>query len=197
MSFYNINSFAQTDSIIKTHKISSIPFSLHEFNSPIYIEVKNDSSIILTSRGNTNLFNNPGGNFSKQNASMLLFHPDSNFIFTAKIQADLKEIYDVAALVLYQNQYKWAKLCYENSVKKKPTVVSVVTNKYSDDCNSIETKNNYIYYAIVKKGNEISFHCSFDKDRWSLIRHFNMNFDDEKLQIGFAVHSSKGDQFTA
>ncbi len=192
----NIMSYAQTGSYKETRKISSIPFSLEELNSPINIKIKKDSLVIIA-KGKTNLFNNPGGNFSKQNAPMLLFHPDSNFIFTAKVQADLKEIYDVAALVLYQDKNTWAKLCYENSVKKRATVVSVVTNKYSDDCNSIETENNYIYFAIAKKDNEISFHCSLDNVHWNLVRHFHMNFDNEKLKVGFAVHCSKGDKFMA
>ncbi len=188
---------AQVSDSKEQKHITSIPFSLTEFNSPINLEILDDSSVKFTSNGKTNLFNSPGGTYYKQNAPMLLFHPDSNFIFTAKVEATLKEVYDVAALVLYQNNDLWAKLCYENSIAKKETVVSVVTKKYSDDCNSIQIPNNYIFLSIAKKGNEISFHCSLDNKNWYLVRHFRMNFNNDDLYVGFAIHCSKADKFTA
>jgi regulation of enolase protein 1 (concanavalin A-like superfamily) len=176
--------------------LKGIPYSLTEYNSSINIEVKYDSVVTITAPGKTNLFNNPSGSHNKQDASMLLFYPDSNFVFKAKIKADLKEVYDVAALVLYQNKELWAKLCYEYSAEKKATVVSVVTKKYSDDCNSVEIPGNYIYYAIVKKGDEFSFHYSIDNVNWHLVRHFRMKFNND-LRVGFAVHCSKSDLFSA
>lgn len=188
---------AQTIQAPENIVIKTIPFALKAYNSPADIQVKNESTVQITSNANTNLFNSPGGNYNKQDAAMLLFHPDSNFIFSAKVKADLKEVYDVAALVLYQNTELWAKLCYENSVDKKATVVSVVTNGLSDDCNSAEITDDYIYYLIAKKGNELSFHCSTDNINWNLVRHFKMDFNPDELMIGFAVHCSRAEQFSA
>lgn len=191
------NAYAQNMDLTGNRHVKTIPYTLNEFNSPLNVEFKNDSVVIITSRGKTNLFNSPGDNYYKQDAPMLLFHPDSNFIFSAKIEADLKEVYDVAALVLYQDKDLWAKLCFENSIDKKATVVSVVTNRYSDDCNSIEIAAKYVYLSIAKKGDELSFHFSTDKINWHLVRHFRMGFSKNDLMIGFAAHCSRGDKFSA
>ena len=195
--FIIINVQAQSIDLTGNIHIKTIPYTLKEFNSPVNIEVKNGSAVIIASRGKTNLFNSPGDNYYKQNAPMLLFHPDSNFIFSAKIEADLKEVYDVAALVLYQNNDLWAKLCFENSIDKEATVVSVVTKRYSDDCNSIKITDRYVYLSIAKNGDEFSFHCSTDNINWYLVRHFRMDFSKDNLMIGFAVHCSRGDKFLA
>lgn len=156
-----------------------------------------DSIIKLTSAGKTNLFNSPGGNYSVQNAPMVLFKPDSNFILRAKITAKLKEVYDVASLVIFQDENLWAKLCFENSVDKEATVVSVVTRDFSDDCNSVKISEDYIYFVIAKKGDEFSFHYSTDGIKWDLVRHFKLKCENKKLMLGFAAHCSRGEKFTA
>ena len=194
---FKLNVQAQTINQNNNIQIKNIPYPLKVFNSPLNLNITGDSVITITSKEKTNLFNSPGNNYYKQNAPMLLFHPDSNFILCAKISAELQEVYDVAALVMYQNNDLWAKLCYENSINKEATVVSVVTRGYSDDCNSIKIADNYIYFCIAKKGNEISFHCSSDNVNWYLVRHFNFDFNTNELMIGFAVHSSRRDMFSA
>jgi regulation of enolase protein 1 (concanavalin A-like superfamily) len=128
---------------------------------------------------------------------MLLFHPDSNFILKAKVSAELKEVYDVVVLVIYYDNDSWAKLCFENSAEKQATVVSVVTRKYSDDCNSAKLDNKYVYLTMVKKGKEFSFHFSKDNLNWKLVRHFRLEFPDDNLMIGFAAHCYVSKGFSA
>ena len=195
--FILINVHAQNAGLNKNLHIKSIPYVLSVFNSPIDIEIRNDSVVKMIAPGKTNLFNSPGGDYYKQDAPMLLFHPDRNFLFSVKVDADLKEVYDVAALVLYQNNDVWAKLCFENSVNKEATVVSVVTKRYSDDCNSTKISQKYIYLAVSKRGNEFSFHYSTDNKNWNLVRHFRIDFDEHELMVGFAVHGSRGKRFSA
>lgn len=189
--------FAQGKESIQINHIKTIPYTLKVFNSPIDVEITNDSIVTITAGEKTNLFNSPGNNYYKQDAAMLLFRPDSNFIFKAKVKADLKEVYDVAALLLYHDKDLWAKLCFENSIEKRATVVSVVTRKFSDDCNSVEVSNNFVYLLIAKKGNEFAFHYSTDNLNWHLVRHFRLDSLGDNLLIGFAVHCSKGNKFSA
>ncbi len=193
----NINTQAQSTDLKEKIQIKSIPFALEPFNNPVKTEVIKNSEIKITAQGKTNLFNNPNNNYYVQNAPMLLFHPDSDFILTAKVTAELKEVYDVAALVIYQDKNLWAKLCFENSVNKEATVVSVVTRRYSDDCNSIKIADDFVYLSIAKKGNEFSFHCSTDNEKWELVRHFRLECSDAEIKIGFATHCSVGEMFSA
>lgn len=110
----------------------------------------------MTASRKTNLFNSPSGKPKVVNAPLILFEPEANFTISAKVTGKLKAVYDVAALVVYQDDETWAKFCYENSVNLMPTIVSVVTRTFSDDCNSMPA-GDYAYMAIVKRGSEYSF----------------------------------------
>lgn len=175
------------------YKLNEIPYPMEVKNNPVELIVDN-SRIKISAKGKTNLFNNPNGIYRVQDAPMLLFEPQGDFTLKAKVSGDLKNIYDVAALVVYQNENTWAKFCYENSVDKIPTIVSVVTRTYSDDCNSVEA-GSYAYMSVVKKGEEFSFFYSSDGIKWKMIRSFRLELTG-KIKAGFAVHGSRGDGFT-
>lgn len=191
------NTMGQCRDIKDKYRIRAVPYLLNPYNTPEKISIVKDSMLVLCSRGKTNLYNSPSNKNYKQDAAMLLFHPDSSFILRAKVKANLLEKFDVASLVLFQNNNLWAKLCFENSINKEATVVSVVTNTYSDDCNSSALTDTFVYLSIVKKGDEISFHYSKDNRNWSLVRYFRQAFDNDSLMIGFAVHAIRENNFSA
>ncbi|WP_239063657.1 DUF1349 domain-containing protein [Bacteroides sp. 51] len=174
-------------------RVESIPYPLAVYNSPVGYLVEGNT-IQLSAVGKTNLYNNPNGSPKVTNAPMILFEPEGDFTLSAKVSGNLQAIYDVAALVVYQDENTWAKFCYENSVKKQPTIVSVVTRTYSDDCNSVLT-GGYAYMSIVKKGNQYTFNYSIDGREWDMIRSFNLATTG-KIKVGFAAHGSRGDGFT-
>lgn len=184
---------SQLPAQVAGQKIHAIPYPLEVYNHPVSYEIKDDI-ITFSSEGKTNLFNNPNGKSKVNNAPMLLFNPKGDFTLTAKAAGNLKAVYDVAALVIYQDEDRWAKLCYEKSVLGEPTIVSVVTRGFSDDCNS-EPTGSSAYLSIVKKGNEFSFFYSPDNVNWKMIRHFHLDTDNN-LKAGFAVHGSRGNGFT-
>lgn len=174
-------------------RLKNIPYNLEVCNKPADYTIT-DSQIRITSGAKTNLFNNPNGQSNVHSAPMILFQPDNDFTLSAKVTGQLRSVYDVAALVIYQDEYTWAKLCYENSVSKEPTIVSVVTRSLSDDCNS-ESTGEFAYLAIVKKGNEFSFFYSKDSNNWKMIRNFHLEITGN-IKAGFAAHGSRGDGFT-
>lgn len=176
--------------------LKAIPFPLTIKNNPVSCTITGDTLLDLAAAGKTNLYVNPNGNYNVQNAPMVLFTPDSDFTFVAKATATFKAVYDVAALVVYQDSNYWAKFCFENSVSKHPTIVSVVTRHYSDDCNAIPVDANTAFLAVIKKGLEVSFHYSADGKNWQMIRVFRLE-TGINLRLGFAVHGSYGDGFTA
>jgi uncharacterized protein len=176
--------------------LKGIPFTLSVKNHPVACAITGDTVLELVAAGKTNLFVSPNGKYNVQDAPMVLFTPDSVFTFVAKANGTFKAVYDVAALVLYQDSAYWAKFCFENSVNKQPTIVSVVTRHYSDDCNSLPVNAQFAYLAIIKKGLEVSFHYSPDGKQWRMIRDFRLE-TDKNLKIGFAVHGSRSDGFNA
>lgn len=176
-----------------TKRISSIPHNLIIHNRPVDYTIEKDR-ISITAAGKTNLFNSPSGKSKVVNAPLVLFEPEGDFTISAKVTGKLKSIYDVAALVVYQDDGCWAKFCYENSVNLKPTIVSVVTRGFSDDCNFMPT-GDYAYMAVVKKGPEYSFFYSSDNKDWLMVRNFNLETKG-KIKVGFGAHGSRGDGFT-
>ena len=167
--------------------LPAFPAAAEVVNHPDAAAVDASGALTLTSPGHKNLFISPGGNFRQTDAPMVLFPAGEQFVLTVRVAAPLGEVYDVAALVLYQDENNWAKLCYEYSAEKKPTVVSVVTRGVSDDCNGPEIAADHVYYAIVRNGVEYSFHWSADGVSWHLFRHFRMD-SPLPVRVGFAVH---------
>jgi len=144
----------------------------------------------------TNLFHAPDDGFVVVNAPMVLFAPEGDFTFKAKVSAQLVDVYDVAALVAYGDDKHWAKLCFENSALQEATVVTVVTRERSDDANSETVASPFVYLAIARKGNEYSMHFSRDGQQWRLARHFQLP-PELKLRLGFAAHTDSKGQFAA
>lgn len=179
-----------------TLNLPALPGPLTLVNNPVFARISPEGAFEMGAVGKTNLFNNPNGKNPTQNAPMALFEPKGDFVFSAKVSAKLNAVYDVAALVIYENAGSWAKLCFENSVNKEATIVSVVTRGLSDDCNSQTTPDAFAYLAIVRKGTEYSFHSSRDGKTWQLIRHFNL-VTQSPIKIGFAVHGSVGNGLEA
>jgi len=169
-----------------------LPGPLVLVNAPTYARVAADGALELGAAGRTNLFLAPDGQFARTNAPMALFEPAGDFVFSVRVEAALREVYDVAALVLFENEGSWAKLCYENSVEKEATVVSVVTRGLSDDCNSEPVGAGFVYFGIVRRGNEYAFHWSKDGTVWRMVRHFSLATKGP-LKLGFAVHAVSAD----
>lgn len=189
VSVIPVNLFAQSSG----KAVEQIPYEIMVYNNPVeYLIEKN--RVEISAAGKTNLFNNPNGQSRMGNAPMLLFEPIGDFTLSAKVTGKLKAIYDVAALVVYQDENSWAKLCFENSVKKQPTIVSVVTRTYSDDCNSMTT-GEFAFLSVIKKGSQYSFFYSSDGVEWEMIRSFHLEAQG-RLRVGFAAHGSRGEGFT-
>lgn len=144
----------------------------------------------------TNLFLSPDGGFNVVNAPMALFAPAGDFTLTAKVSARLVDAYDVAAMVVWEDEKHWAKLCFENSAMREATIVTVVTRERSDDANSETIASPFAYIAIARKGNEFSMHFSRDGVQWRLARHFQMPASDN-LRVGFTAHTFSNQHFAA
>jgi regulation of enolase protein 1 (concanavalin A-like superfamily) len=155
-----------------------------------------DGVLCIAPVAHTNLFHVPDDGFVVVNAPMVLFAPEGDFTFKAKVSAQLVNVYDVAALVAYGDDKHWAKLCFENSALQEATVVAVVTREHSDDTNSETVASPFVYLAIARKGNKYSMHFSRDGQQWRLVRHFQLP-SEPKMRLGFAAHTDSDHQFIA
>jgi uncharacterized protein len=176
-------------------KLKAIPYVLQFENTPLNFQVTGDNSLNIEAPGNTDLFISPDGVYKINKSPRLLFRPDSDFIFTAKISLEFKSKWDAGVLLLYNDNNHFAKFCFESDFTGQPRVVSVVCNETADDCNSIAIDKNEVYYRIIgsTRVNTFGFYYSSDGKSWFPIRTFKLDKTDT-VRIGFSAQSPSGKQ---
>lgn len=147
----------------------------------------------------TDYFNSPvkeNGAFPEPVASASLFYTEltGDFIFKTKVSLEFKNLYDAAALLIYENENVWAKLALENSDLpcRKPAVVSVVTNRISDDCNGPVMDTNSVWLQIARVDDCFAFHYSVDGEEYQMVRVFTLPVG-KTVKVGFEAQAPMGE----
>lgn len=145
----------------------------------------------------TDLILSPAGDGADMlNAPRLLAETDGDFLFSARVAAGFGADFDAAALLVWFDEDRWAKLCFEFSPQRRPMVVSVVTVGRSDDANCFEVEDDHVFLRVARLGEAYAFHASRDGGSWSLVRHFGLGTGAAPL-LGFASQSPRGPGCTA
>ena len=97
--------------------------------------------------------------------------PAGDFTWEAQVVLDGDAMFDAAGLFVYDDDDHWAKLAVEVTAAG-PTIVSVVTDVFSDDCNSTVLAQRSAWLRAARLGEAIAFHASDDGARWELVRVF-------------------------
>ena len=99
--------------------------------------------------------------------------------------------WDAGAIVLKSDSLNWVKFCFEKDYTGTKIVVSVVTKNISDDCNSVASASNLLFYKAAKADKVITLYYSNDGKSWFLVRHLQFDFPSP-LKIGFLAQSPTG-----
>jgi regulation of enolase protein 1 (concanavalin A-like superfamily) len=148
-------------------------------------------ALTITAGSVTDLFADPAGGASSTNAPRLLFTLDGDFTLAAKVTVAFGATYDAGVLLLFLDEARWAKLCFERSPQGVPTVVSVVTLGSSDDCNGPAIEGSTIWLRVARLGQAFAFHWSVDSSFWHLARYFTLG-KVTSLHVGFSAQSPTG-----
>ncbi len=132
----------------------------------------------------------------RRNAPFLFQDVTGNFVATVKVSVDFKYTYDSGVLMVMDNENLWSKLCFEETDFGTLAIVSVVTERFSDDANGVNIENNFVYLKAVRVGNNLSFHYSLDGKLYNMVRFFNMPFA-ETIHVGLVTQSPYGKGTTA
>lgn len=153
--------------------------------------------LTLTAAAGVDWSNPALGGAQEHGATALVFPATENVVLSARVSVDgPRSLFDAAALVLWADESHWAKLCFEQSPNEGPMIVSVVTNKYSDDCNSEATPSDWVYLRISRVGDGWAFHASVDGHSWAFIRQFRL-YTQKPVQIGFLAQAPMGESCVA
>jgi uncharacterized protein len=176
-------------------RIDGIPFPLSWESMPLDFKVSKNSISIKAGK-ETDFYSFVDGSFYITNAPKILFKPDSNFIFSAKIKPDFKSVYDGGALLIYADAENWAKVLFEMHEDKSVGLgVSVVDDKHGDDSYHGHLTGEAVFVKIARSGNIFNFYHSADGKTWTLTRTFPFDKKSD-VRIGFYAQSPKGESCT-
>jgi regulation of enolase protein 1 (concanavalin A-like superfamily) len=180
--------------------VPGLPFALRAAGHPPCASAVRDGALILTGAPGTDLFIDPaGGDGPAPGAGWMAGPPpDGDFSLGARVSVEFSSTYDAGVLLLYADECRWAKLCFEYSPQHRPTAVTVVTREMSDDSNSFAVDGHRLWLRITRAGHAWAFHASTDGGWWQLLRYFSLGTrDGESVEVGFLAQSPTGAGCTA
>jgi uncharacterized protein len=172
--------------------LHGLPTKLTWQNVPVAWNVTGSTNLTIQSGKNTDWFVDPFDGSVHNNAPILLSDPDMDFVLSARVKVSFKTKWDAGALMVWSDDHRWAKLSFELSPQQQPTMVTVVTRGFSDDCNSIPIAGETVYLQIAKSGPAYVFYSSTDDRSWHILRVFELG-TGRPPRVGFESQSPAGE----
>jgi uncharacterized protein len=155
--------------------------------------IENASSIEIQAFEKTDFFIDKMNRIEKNNAPFAFEEMAGDFVISACVKPELKNNYDAGGIFIMDNEKKWIKLELEKTDLGHPSIVSVVTNEASDDCNGEKMEGtDRIYLQIIRRNDYWVFHHSIDGKIWKMNRYFWLEMR-KTVKIGFEAQSPLGD----
>ena len=153
-------------------------------NEPPEWEV-DDAGLRIVPRAPSDFFR-PYDGPPNDNCCLLYKEVTGDFTAVTQVTADLVEFGDAAALTVRASETQWAKLCLERSPIGEVSVVSVVTNPWSDDSNSEIVTSSECYLRLTRKGNVFGMHYGLEGKKWRFVRAFALEIP---LRLMVGIHA--------
>lgn len=173
--------------------IVSIPYPL-EVRSEQGSFAINAAQLSLTARKGTDLFADASGASKADNAPRLVFVPEGDFIFSAKLTGALSGAYDGGGLIVYAGPDDWGKLLFERFKSGKLGVASTVSDGRGDDAYHSTYESSSVFLKIARKGALYVFYTSENGADWNYTRSFTLN--GTAVRVGFVSQSPFSESVT-
>jgi regulation of enolase protein 1 (concanavalin A-like superfamily) len=168
----------------------TLPGATRWLNEPVAF-AQEGSTLAIEAGPRTDFFRSPQGDPPASNAPAFVSEIEGDFTLAARVQVPFASTFDAGDLLLWGDEERWAKLCFEFSPQREPMIVSVVTRGgVSDDANGAVIDGNAVWLRIARIGPAYAFHSSVDGAWWSFARHFAL---DGEVEIGFVAQSPTGE----
>ena len=166
-----------------------VPFALEWLRPPAESNAEPDR-LVVSAPAQTDWFIDPISARTVHTAPVLVgTAPTGDFTWEAHVVLDGDAMFDAAGLFVYDDDDHWAKLAVEVTAAG-PTIVSVVTDTFSDDCNSTVLAERSASLRLARVGEAIAFHASDGGGRWELVRVFRPR--SAAPRIGFVCQAPTG-----
>lgn len=179
--------------------LGSIPYPLEQL-APSGGAVLADGVLTLSAVKGTDLYANTDGSKLLDNTPRVLFAPQGDFIFSARVTAAFRQEFDGGALIVYSDKANWAKLLFERSKDGKAAIATTVTKGAGDDALHQTIEGETVHLKIARRGALYVFYASADGVTWRMLRTFGFAGSDAAgapVRIGFSAQSPVGTAFSA
>jgi regulation of enolase protein 1 (concanavalin A-like superfamily) len=183
--------------------IPGVSFPLVPSTADLWQVNEASGTVTVSARPHTDIFIDPGGSSAGEtalsadsmlNAATLLGDvPEGDFQFSARVTVSFASTFDAGVLLLWLDDRRWAKLCFEFSPAAEPMIVSVVCRGVSDDANAFVVPGRSAWLRISRLDRVYAFHASLDGRAWQLIRVFLLDEQTAGDRIGLEGQSPTGD----
>jgi regulation of enolase protein 1 (concanavalin A-like superfamily) len=136
------------------------------------------AAVTVSAAPHSDIFVDPGGDGtlnaeSMLNAATLLgVPPEGDFQLSARVSVDFAATYDAGVLLLWVDERRWGKLCFEYSPAGEPMIVSVVCRGVADDANAFVVSGRSVWLRVSRIDRAYAYHASLDGETWQMIRFF-------------------------
>lgn len=163
------------------------------------MEMINDCNVIqheetafeITAAPKTDYFIDGYSAHTTANAPLFCESIDFNFIATVRVEPGFAAIYDAGTIMVLDDENHWFKAAFELTDLGYTSIVSVVTNSFSDDCNCERVSEKAVWLKVIRKGPCWSIHYSLDGKKWKMVRYFFLNLAKD-VRVGVSAQSPVG-----
>jgi regulation of enolase protein 1 (concanavalin A-like superfamily) len=149
-------------------------------------------SIEMTAPEQSDFFIDEMNGIEKNDAPFFYEKRKGDFVLSAKVQPQFTKYFDAGGLFIYDSPKKWIKLEFERTDLGYPSIVSVITNGMSDDCNGERMDNvEAVYLQIIRKSDYWMLHYSLNGKNWKFVRYFKLKMKSE-VKIGLEAQAPIG-----
>ncbi|PSW09248.1 DUF1349 domain-containing protein [Photobacterium rosenbergii] len=171
-----------------THSQQALFERFEWYNPPKRVEQTSDQ-LLIEPQGETDCIRSFESTIA-DSASFYFTRLSGDFTFQAKLDCQLVGLFDAGALMVRESAECWAKICIEKCADGGISIVSVVTDGWSDDTNNEVLQSPEAYLRITRKGNMIGLHYSLDGKQWRFVRKFGLPWSPQ-LQVGVAAQAPR------
>ena len=186
--------------------VSGVPFPLVPSSAGLWRVDEAVGAVQVSAQPHSDIFIDPGNGSadagagaalnaeSMLNAVTLLGDaPKGDFQFSARVTVDFVSTFDAGVLLLWLDERRWGKLCFEFSPAGEPMVVSVVCRGVSDDANAFAVRGRSVWLRVSRVDRVYAYHASLDGATWQMIRVFVLDDETSRDKIGFEGQSPTGE----
>ena len=148
--------------------------------------------IEITAPAQSDFFIDELNDLEINNAPFYYVKRRGDFVLSAKVQPQFTKNFDAGGLFIYDLPKKWIKLEFEQTDLGYPSIVSVITDGMSDDCNGERMDGlESVYLQIIRKNDYWMLHYSLNGKKWKFVRYFKLKMKSE-VKIGLEAQAPVG-----